>query len=99
MDESAEKARRAERAREQQRTINAYHRLFLSADGRTVLADLATVFGTGRPAFLAGPAGSYDGIKAAIRDGQRSVILHIEHVIKCQPKGDNEAESEPKVIS
>ena len=91
-------AKQAERAKAAQRIVNAYHRIFLSADGRTVLADLATVFGTSKPAFLAGPSGSYDGIKAAIRDGQRSVILHIEHVLCLSAKGDNEVESEPKVL-
>ncbi len=65
-----------------QRVINAYHRVFSSEEGKLVLADLDKKFGIHMPAFLPLEKGAqglcYDPIHAAIRDGQRSVRLHIE---------------------
>ena len=50
--------------------------------GQLIMDDLARSFGTGNPAFLCDPKGHFDVTRAAIRDGQRQVILHIEKCIK-----------------
>ena len=49
--------------------------------GQEVVANLKKVFGTDSPAFIANAEGNYDPLKAALRDGQRQVILHIEACI------------------
>jgi hypothetical protein len=77
-----------QRAKERQRTINAYHRTFSSEDGRRVLEDLKSVFGIQFPAFVPRQGGEYDTHHAAIRDGQRQVILHVESVLAEEMQGD-----------
>lgn len=89
---SEDKAKALERERERQRTINAYHRVFLGKDGEIVLADLRKSFGTDYQAFL---PGNFDPIAAALRDGQRGVVLHIEGMLRRQPAADGNLE-EPK---
>ena len=81
------------RERERQRTINAYHRVFLGEEGKVVLEDLKRAFGTDAQAFS--PAQDFNPIPAAIRDGQRGVILHIEAMLRRQPAADGDIE-EPK---
>jgi hypothetical protein len=46
-------------------------------EGQLVLADLEKLFGTNLPTFVPVADGSFDPIRAAVRDGQRQVILHI----------------------
>lgn len=59
-----------------------YRRVFNNELGREVLDDMHQSFGTKAMAFI--PKASttegvcYDPIHAAIRDGQRSVVLHCE---------------------
>lgn len=72
-----------ERLRKRQRVINAYARVFAGDYGKIVLSDLIACFGADRPAFLR-CEGGYDPVHAAIRDGQRSVILHIQ-AVSAQP--------------
>lgn len=56
-----------------------YARLFLgSDDGKRVLADLRKHFSATRAAFQLGPNGRFDTIAAAVIDGQRQVLIHIE---------------------
>jgi len=81
-----------ERARARQRLINAYHRTFASEDGKIVLADIKAQFGVSFPAFVARDGGAYDPLHAAIRDGQRQVVLHIEAVMTEEAKGDSNVE-------
>jgi hypothetical protein len=81
------------RERERQRTINAYHRVFLGPEGQTVMEDLKRSFGTDHQAFAA--AQDFNPIAAAIRDGQRGVVLHIEAMLRRQPAADGDLE-EPK---
>lgn len=78
------------RARKQQTIINAYARVFATAEGKTVLADLEESFGMDRPAFLPleGKPVVYDTHYAAMRDGQRSVRLHIAARLASPVKGD-----------
>ena len=63
------------RLREQAEAAAAYRRVFGSADGRRVLADLSRLFSPCRPRFT--PAARYEPIPAAIADGQSQVVLHI----------------------
>ena len=81
------------RERERQRTINAYHRVFLGEEGKVVLEDIKRSFATDSQAFS--PAQDFNPIPAAIRDGQRGVILHIEAMLRRQPAADGDIE-EPK---
>lgn len=69
-----------ERQKELQRITNSYHRTFSTEDGKAVLSNLKAYFRMTRPAFERGLSNhSYDPIAAALRDGQREVILFIEH--------------------
>ena len=81
-----------ERARRNQTIINSYHRVFKSPDGEIVLEDLNKAFGTNFPAYIPNSTTpgviSYDDIYGKIRDGQRSVILHIENRLKDEVRGD-----------
>ena len=61
-------------------SIVAYGVLTTEA-GKLVVDHLKKSFGFDSPAFISGQDGSYDTHKAAIRDGQRQVILHIEACI------------------
>lgn len=81
------------RERERQRTINAYHRVFLGEEGKVVLDDLKRSFATDSQAFSA--AQDFNPIPAALRDGQRGVVLHIEAMLRRQPAADGNLE-EPK---
>lgn len=81
------------RERDRQRTIMAYHRVFLGEEGQTVLDDLKKSFGTELQMFS--PAQDFNPIPAAIRDGQRGVVLHIEAMLRRTPVADGDIE-EPK---
>jgi hypothetical protein len=62
------------------KTLGAYS-IFASPQGEIVLADLEKVFGFSAQAFQPDSQGAYCPLKAAIRDGQRSVLLHIKSVV------------------
>lgn len=64
---------------EMQRTAAAYS-YFETDPGKLVLADLEKAFGLNMPAFLPHDGRAFDPIHAAIRDGQRSVLLHMRAV-------------------
>ena len=93
MRPAEDKAAALERERQRQRTINAYHRVFLGQEGQAVLEDLKRSFGTDSQAFL--PGQDFNPIPAAIRDGQRGVVLHIEAMLRRQPAADDNLE-QPK---
>lgn len=85
MSESVEKAKKSKRL-----TL-AYHRAFETPEGKLVLDDLRSVFGTHMPAFIPQARGrhcEYDPTHAAIRDGQRQVVLHIETKLSKTPVPD-----------
>lgn len=71
--------REIDRSRDIQRLTNAYHRVFGTEEGRVVLNNLKAYFRMGRPAFERSLNHPYDPIAAALRDGQREVILFIDH--------------------
>ncbi len=81
-----------EKAKHAQRVINAYRALFGSADGRLVLEDLKAKFGTGLPAFIPRADGGFDPLWAAVRDGQRQVLIHIEYQTSLPAQGDGNVE-------
>jgi hypothetical protein len=61
------------------KTLGAYS-IFASPQGEIVLADLEKVFGFSAQAFQPDSQGAYCPLRAAIRDGQRSVLLHIKAI-------------------
>lgn len=60
-----------------EKTRFAYN-FFNTPEGVLVLEHLDKCFGFGAPAFMPSDQGRYDTIRAAIRDGQRQVYLHIK---------------------
>jgi hypothetical protein len=81
-----------ERSKSLQRINNAYHRCFDSEDGRVVLDNLRAYFRMNRPAFERTLGRPFDPIAAAVRDGQREVILFIEHKLSLPVVGDADVE-------
>jgi hypothetical protein len=73
-----------DRSRDIQRINNAYHRVFGTDEGKVVLQNLRAYFRMGRPAFERSLNHAYDPLAAALRDGQREVLLFIEHKL-CSP--------------
>ena len=87
------------KAKEAQRLVNAYRRLFGSEEGKLVLEDLKARFGTQMPTFIPKGDGGFDPLWAAIRDGQRQVVIHIEHQMSLPAAGDGNVEKpQAKVI-
>ncbi len=84
-----------ERSKSLQRINNAYYRTFESEDGRVVLDNLKAYFRMNRPAFERTLGRPFDPIAAAVRDGQREVILFIEHKLSLPVVGDADVE-QPK---
>jgi len=82
-----------EKLKSQQRTINTFHRVFGTEDGKAVLAHLHTYFRTDRPIFERAVGNRFDTIAAAIRDGQREVMLYIHHKLATPTKGDADIET------
>jgi len=90
------KAEAEQKARDEQVAVNAYHRLFKSEDGQIVLSDLDRAFRMSQPAFE--QSTSYNPIAAAIRDGERGILLYIFKQLKRPCQGDANIEVKPKVI-
>ena len=84
-----------ERQKDLQRITNAYHRTFNSEDGKAVLANLKAYFRMNRPAFERSLTHAYDPIAAALRDGQREVIIFIDHKLSQPVQADGDIE-QPK---
>lgn len=88
-------SRQLEIERERQRVTNAYHRVFQSEDGQLVLNDIKRYFRTNAPIFIF----KQSALDAAIRDGQRQVVLRIEDQLSRVVTGDGNMESpKTKVI-
>ena len=83
----------------------AYQKLFKSKEGKLILNHLREVFGTEKQAFqlrLSDDTGKtaiwgYDPLHAAIKDGSRGVILHIESKINEVIEADNEKKKKATV--
>lgn len=84
-----------ERSKSLQRINNAYHRVFDNEEGRLVLDNLKAYFRLNRPAFERSLGRAFDPIAAAVRDGQREVLLFIEHKLSLPVVGDADVE-QPK---
>lgn len=84
-----------ERQKDLQRITNAYHRTFNSEDGQIVLSNLKAYFRMNRPAFERSLTHAYDPIAAALRDGQREVVLFIDHKLSQPVQADGDIE-QPK---
>ena len=85
--------------------IRAYQKVFKSKEGKIVLAHLNELFSTGTQAFqlkLDDDSGKqaifkYDPIHAALKDGARGVMLHIEGIRDTAVKPDDEPDKKVKV--
>lgn len=80
-----------EKAKKAQRIGNAFRRMFATEDGKLALEHIRETFGLHMPAFIPQERGrhcEYDPIHAAIRDGQRQVLLHIEAILAAPTVGD-----------
>ena len=82
-------------SRELARLNTAYQRTFSTEDGKTVLQNLRAYFRMARPAFERSLHHPYDPLAAALRDGQREVILFIEHKLAQPVQADGDIE-QPK---
>ena len=85
-----------EKAKKAQRIGNAFRRLFATEDGKLALDHIRETFGLHMPAFIPQERGrhcEYDPIHAAIRDGQRQVLLHIEAILAAPSVGDANIET------
>jgi hypothetical protein len=91
-----DKAAALRRERERQKTTNAYHRVFASKEGAAVIADLKTQFATDSQVFL--PGYDFNPVVAALRDGQRGVILHIEAILRRPVIADGDIETPKRKV-
>lgn len=89
----------ADRARAIARTGLAYHRVFGTPDGKAVLADLVKCFGLEMPAYIPDSSGVYNDTLGKLRDGQRSVYLHILAKLSVKPEADGNVKPKKKVKS
>ena len=91
-----DKASALRRQRERQKTTNAYHRVFGSKDGQSVIADLKAQFATESQVFL--PGYDFNPVVAALRDGQRGVVLHIESILRRPVIADGDIEAPKRKV-
>lgn len=91
-----DKAAALRRERERQKTTNAYHRVFSTKEGQAVIADLKAQFATESQVFL--PGYDFNPVVAALRDGQRGVILHIESVLRRPGIADGDIEAPKRKV-
>jgi hypothetical protein len=81
-----------ERSKSLQRINNAYQRCFTSEDGKVVLDNLKAYFRMNRPAFERTLGRPFDPLAAAVRDGQREVLLFIDYKLSLPVVGDADVE-------
>jgi len=91
-----DKAAALRRERERQKVTNAYHRLFACKDGQAVIADLKHQFATDSQVFL--PGYDFNPVVAALRDGQRGVVLHIEAMLRRPIIADGDIETPKRKV-
>jgi hypothetical protein len=89
-----DKAAALRRERERQKITNAYHRVFANKDGQMVIDDMKAQFATDSQVFLPG----YDPVVAALRDGQRGVLLHIEAMLRRPVIADGDIEAPKRKV-
>jgi hypothetical protein len=76
--------------------IAAAYGYFETDPGKLVISDLEKAFGINVPAFLPQGDRAYDPIHAAIRDGQRSVLLHMRAVATKHNNGETTKKPDTK---
>jgi len=81
-----------EEEQKRQQVVNAFHVVFESKEGELVLRHLREQFRIAESAFQPLSDGRLDPLWGAVRDGQRGVILHIEHVLSLPVQGDANVE-------
>jgi len=91
-----DKAAALRRERERQKVTNAYHRVFSTKEGQAVIADLKAQFATESQVFL--PGYDFNPVVAALRDGQRGVVLHIESVLRRPVIADGDIEAPKRKV-
>jgi hypothetical protein len=73
-----------------------YAQVFLGTDaGKMVLADLRAKFNVGRLCFIEDDKGRMDHTRAAVTDGERRVMLHIEGAINIGAPGKGLPQIQP----
>jgi hypothetical protein len=88
------------RRQKAQAMVNAYHRVFDTVDGKTVLADLNKRFRLNESAFFPvgkGTHSAYDPLAAALTDGARQVCIHIKETLSIPADGDANLKPKTKV--
>ncbi len=91
-----DKASALKRERERQRLTNAYHRVFGNKDGQTVIDDMKAQFATDSQVFL--PGYDFNPVVAALRDGQRGVLIHIETMLRRIVIADGDIETPKRKV-
>jgi len=91
-----DKAAALRRERERQKITNAYHRAFSTKEGQAIIADLKHQFATESQVFL--PGYDYNAVVAALRDGQRGVVLHIEAMLRRPVIADGDIETPKRKV-
>jgi hypothetical protein len=91
-----DKASALQRERERQRLTNAYHRVFNTKDGALIIADIKQQFATDSQVFL--PGYDFNPVVAALRDGQRGVLIHIETMLRRPVIGDGDIETPKRKV-
>ena len=91
-----DKAAALRRERERQKITNAYHRVFGNKDGQMVIDDIKHQFSTESQAFL--PGYDYNPVVAALRDGQRGVLIHIETMLRRVVIADGDIEAPKRKV-
>jgi len=91
-----DKAAALRRERERQKMTNAYHRVFGTKEGAAVIADLKSQFATESQVFL--PGYDFNPVVAALRDGQRGVIIHIEMMLRRVVIADGDIEAPKRKV-
>ena len=97
MNDIEQKARELKAKQQAGILASKYAKVFGSADGQVVLADLAQTFGLDRQVFAPVKRDqhfAYDPLTAALTDGGRAVVIYIRE--KLRPV-DGEEKPRPKV--
>ena len=91
-----DKSAALQRERERQRLTNAYHRVFNTKDGALIIADIKHQFATDSQVFL--PGYDFNPVVAALRDGQRGVLIHIETMLRRIVIADGDIETPKRKV-
>lgn len=91
--------KKLERERKNQQVINAFHRVFETPDGKLILEHLRAHAAMHIGSFRPLPGGRYDPLHAALCDGQKSMVLHIEEILTKTVVGDANIEKPQTTVT